>query len=51
MRTQVKSVRAAIAAKDKAAAKTALLEATVSLDKAASKGVVPEGCLADGVAA
>ena len=40
VRTLVKRVRTAITAKDKAAAKTALLNATKALDKASSKGVV-----------
>jgi small subunit ribosomal protein S20 len=40
VRTQVKTVRTAIAAKDTQAAVTALAEATVALDKAASKGGV-----------
>jgi small subunit ribosomal protein S20 len=40
VRTHVKRVRAAIAAKDKNAAKTALAAATVAIDRAASKGVV-----------
>ena len=40
VRTLVKRVRTALHAKDKAAATTALKEATVALDKAASKGVV-----------
>ena len=39
VRTLVKRVRAAIAAKDKAAAAKALKEATSALDRAASKGV------------
>jgi small subunit ribosomal protein S20 len=39
VRTLVKRVRAAIAAKDKAAAAKALREATSALDRAASKGV------------
>jgi len=39
VRTIVKRVRAAITAKDGAAAKAALVDATVALDKAASKGV------------
>jgi small subunit ribosomal protein S20 len=39
VRTLVKRVRAAIAAKDKAAATKALKEATSALDRAASKGV------------
>jgi small subunit ribosomal protein S20 len=41
VRTQLKNVRAAIAAKDPKAAKDALRKATVALDKAATKGVVP----------
>lgn len=41
VRTHVKSVRAAIAAKDPKAAKAALLLATVALDKAATKGALP----------
>jgi small subunit ribosomal protein S20 len=40
VRTLVKRVRTAITAKDKAAAKTALLNATKALDKASSKGIV-----------
>jgi small subunit ribosomal protein S20 len=40
VRTLVKRVRTAITAKDKAAAKTALLNATRALDKASSKGIV-----------
>ena len=40
VRTIVKKVRAAIAAKDKAAATTALKTAVQALDKAASKGVL-----------
>jgi small subunit ribosomal protein S20 len=40
VRTELKTVRAALTAKDKKAAQTALLEATVSLDKAASKGAI-----------
>ncbi len=39
VRTLVKRVRVAIGAKDAAAAKTALHEATVALDRAASRGV------------
>jgi small subunit ribosomal protein S20 len=39
VRTLVKRVRAAVVAKDGAAAKKALLDATVALDRAASKGV------------
>ena len=39
VRTLVKRVRAAITAKDDAAAKKALLDATVALDRAAGKGV------------
>jgi small subunit ribosomal protein S20 len=41
VRTHVKRVRAAIEAKDPKAAKDALRQATVALDKAASKGVLP----------
>jgi small subunit ribosomal protein S20 len=41
VRTHVKNVRAALAAKDPKAAKEALHAATVQLDKASSKGVVP----------
>jgi len=40
VRTLVKRVRAAIHAKDKEAAATALKAATVALDKAATKGAV-----------
>jgi small subunit ribosomal protein S20 len=40
VRTLVKRVRAAIGAKDKAAAKSALLRAVSALDKASTKGVV-----------
>jgi small subunit ribosomal protein S20 len=39
VRTLVKRVRTAIAAKDKTAASQALKDATVALDRAASKGV------------
>ncbi len=39
VRTLVKRVRTAIAAKDKTAASLALKDATVALDRAASKGV------------
>ena len=39
VRTLVKRVRTAIAAKDKTAAKAALVSAVTALDKAASKGV------------
>ncbi len=39
VRTLVKRVRTAITAKDDAAAKQALLDATVALDRAAGKGV------------
>lgn len=41
VRTQIKEVHAAIAAKDPKAAREALLETTVALDKAASKGAIP----------
>ena len=40
VRSEVKVVRAAVASKDAKAAKTALVEATVALDKAASKGAL-----------
>lgn len=39
VKTSIKKVTAAIAANDKEAAKAALLTATASIDKAASKGV------------
>ncbi len=39
VRTLVKRVRVAIVAKDSASAKKALIDATVELDRAASKGV------------
>ncbi|MBD5519740.1 MAG: 30S ribosomal protein S20 [Lachnospiraceae bacterium] len=39
VKTSVKKVTAAIAANDKEAAKAALLAATATIDKAASKGV------------
>jgi small subunit ribosomal protein S20 len=39
VRTLVKRVRTAISAKDKSAASLALKEATIALDRAASKGV------------
>ena len=42
VRTQIKDVRAAIAAKDVQAAKDALEQATQALDKAAGKGVLPK---------
>ena len=42
VRTHVKHVRDAIAAKDAKAAKAALLKATVELDRAESKGVLPK---------
>ena len=41
VRTHVKTVRAAITAKDPKAAKAALLAATVEIDRASSKGAVP----------
>jgi small subunit ribosomal protein S20 len=41
VRTQVKTVREAIAAKDAKAARAALEDATVALDQAASKGAIP----------
>jgi small subunit ribosomal protein S20 len=40
VRTHMKAVRAAVEAKDPKAAKEALLEATVAIDKAASKGAL-----------
>ena len=40
VRTEVKAVRAAIASKDPKAAQKALKEATIALDRAASKGAV-----------
>jgi small subunit ribosomal protein S20 len=40
VRSHVKNVREALAAKDEAKAKKALTEATVALDRAASKGAV-----------
>ena len=42
VRTQVKTVRAAIASKDPAAAATALKEASVAIARAASKGALPK---------
>ncbi len=39
VKTAIKKVEAAVAAKDKAAASAALLQATSVIDKAASKGV------------
>jgi small subunit ribosomal protein S20 len=42
VRTSVKTVREAVAAKDAKTAQTALTAATVALDKAASKGVMPK---------
>jgi small subunit ribosomal protein S20 len=42
VRTQVKTVRAAIDAKDPKAAATALAEAVVGLAKAAGKGAIPK---------
>ena len=39
MKTSIKKVNAAIAENDKEAAKAALLAATATIDKAASKGV------------
>ena len=41
VRTHMKTVRAAIDAKDPKAAKDALAAATVAIDRAASKGAVP----------
>ena len=40
LKTEVRKVREAITAGDKAAAQTALQSASVKLDKAASKGVI-----------
>ncbi len=40
VRTEVKAVRSALVANDAKAAQAALLEATVSLDRAASKGAL-----------
>jgi small subunit ribosomal protein S20 len=42
VRTQIKSVRAAIASKDPGAAAKALTEASVAIAKAASKGALPK---------
>jgi small subunit ribosomal protein S20 len=42
VRTQVKTVRAAIESKDPAAAAKALNEASVAIAKAASKGALPK---------
>jgi small subunit ribosomal protein S20 len=42
VRTHVKTVRSAIASGDQKAAKAALAEATVAIDKAASKGAFPK---------
>ena len=42
VRTHVKSVREAVDAKDPKAAQAALAEATVAIDKAASKGALPK---------
>jgi small subunit ribosomal protein S20 len=42
VRTHVKSVREAVAAKDVKTAQTALTQATVALDKAAGKGALPK---------
>ena len=39
VKTAIKKVEAAVAAKDKAAAEAALLAATATIDKAAKKGV------------
>ena len=41
VRTQVKTVRSAIDAKDPKAAKEALAEAIIAIEKAASKGSLP----------
>jgi small subunit ribosomal protein S20 len=42
VRTLVKKVHAALAAKDPKTAQEALREATVAIDKASSKGVIPK---------
>jgi small subunit ribosomal protein S20 len=42
VRTHMKAVQAAVAAKDPKAAQEALLQATVAIDKAASKGAIPK---------
>ena len=42
VRTQIKTVRAAIASKDPAAAAKALTDASVAIAKAASKGALPK---------
>jgi len=42
VRTLVKDVRAALTAKDAKAAQAALKAATVAIDKASSKGVIPK---------
>jgi small subunit ribosomal protein S20 len=42
VRTHVKTVRDAIAAKDPKAAKEALAQATVAIDRAASRGALPK---------
>ena len=42
VRTHIKTVRAAIVAKDKKAATEALAQATVAIDKAATKGALPK---------
>jgi small subunit ribosomal protein S20 len=42
VRTQIKTVRAAVASKDPAAAAKALTEASVAIAKAASKGALPK---------
>ncbi len=42
VRTQVKTVRVAIASKDPAAAEKALHQASIAIAKAASKGAVPK---------
>ena len=41
VRTHVKKVHAAVAAKDKKAATEALKAATIAIDRASSKGVLP----------
>jgi small subunit ribosomal protein S20 len=42
VRTQIKTVRAAIASKDPAAAAKALTDASIAIAKAASKGALPK---------
>jgi small subunit ribosomal protein S20 len=42
VRTHMKTVRAAVDAKDPKAAKEALAQATIAIDQAASKGALPK---------